>query len=420
MCIRDSFYSGAIHDEIKSKTITFFNDNPVTYTEAMKSGEWKSWQDAIKSELKSMYDNDVWEYVDRPNKKVIDSRWLFRIKSDNNRPKYKARLVIRGFKDTNNYDISDTYAPVARMNTVRIVFAIINRYNLDACQMDVKTAFLNGKISDDIYMEIPDGVNCPVERSKNKVCKLKKALYGLRISPKCWNKTFSQAVRKLGFCSDLSEPCLFIWRSGPKIAILLLYVDDMIIASNDNKKLLETKKTLMSLFEMCDLGEPKIFLGMEIVRNRVARTITIRQSKYTDKILERFQMTNSKPQPTPMVPRSNENKNDKNEKVELNVPYREAIGSLLYLAGTTRPDITYAVNIMSRQQNSPTNEDWRRVKRIFRYLKGTRELGLTYSCKRKDLVLYTDASFADNPGSKSTAGYLITLFGDPVGWRSRK
>lgn len=367
-----------------------------------------------------MFKNKVWDYVERPHKKVIDSKWIFKIKSDKGNPKYKARLVIRGFKDTNEYDLHDTYAPVASMPTVRMIFAIINKYNLDAVQMDVKTAFLNGIITEDIYMEIPEGINCPNERKANKVCKLKKALYGLKISSKRWNETFAQAVRKLGLTAHDSKPCLFIWRNRNKIAILLLYVDDMILASNDSRKMNEIKRTLQATFEMSDMGEPKLFLGMEISRNRKKCEMIIRQPRYTKKVLERFDMANSKPQPTPMVTRGNETKNPKIETSVINVPYREAIGSLLYLAGTTRLDITYAVNVLSRQQNNPTEEDWRCVKRIFRYLQGTRELGLKYTSELDDLILYTDASFADNPGSKSTGGYLMTLFGDPIAWRSKK
>jgi len=156
------------------------------------------------------------------------------------------------------------------------------------------------------------------------------------------------------------------------------------------------------------------------MRDRPNQIMTIRQPKYTNKILERFNMADSKPMSTPMVTRGNETKNPKIENTTINVPYREAIGSLLYLAGTTRPDITYAVNRLSRKQNDPTEDDWRGVKRIFRYLQGTRELGLRYTAELDDLTLYTDASFADNPGSFSTGGYLITLFGDPIAWRSKK
>jgi len=305
------------------------------------------------------------------------------------------------------------------MPTVRMIFAIINKYNLNALQMDVKTAFLNGTISEDIYMEIPQGVDAPRERKLNKVCKLKKALYGLKISPKRWNDTFSQKVRNLGLYAHDSEPCLFVWKDRTKFAILLLYVDDMILASNDNKKMKEIQETLQTYFEMSNLGEPRIFLGMEIERNRMEGIINIRQPRYTDKILKRFDMDNSKPQSTPMAPKGSD-KNKYPDRPPANVPYREAIGSLLYLASTTRPDITYTVNMLSRQQSNPTEEDWRRVKRVFRYLQGTRNKGLRYTANSDVLELYTDASFSDNADSKSTGGYLIMLFNDPIAWRSKK
>lgn len=192
-------------------------------------------------------------------------------------------------------------------------------------------------------------------REKQIKGELKKALYGLKISPKWWNETFTSAVTKLGLSAHDSEPSLFIWRN--KLVILLLYVDDMILASNDAAKMNEIKRTLQSTFQMSDLGEPKLFLGMEIMRDRTNQIMTIRQSKYTNKILERFNMSDFKPMPTPVVTRDNETKTPKIENTPVNILYREAIGSLLYLAGTNRPDITYAVNRLSQNQNDPTEED---------------------------------------------------------------
>ena len=204
--------------------------------------------------------------------------------------------------------------------------------------MDVKTAFLNGTLKENIYMEIPEGVDCPHEKNANKVCKLGKALYGLKISPKRWNETFTNAVTKLGLFAYDSEPCLFIWHNKNKIAILLLYVDDMILASNDANKMNEIKHTLQSTFEMSNLGEPKLFLGMEIMRDRFNQVLTIQQPKYTVKILEKFNMVDSKPMSTPMVTRGNETKNAKIENQLINVPYQEAIGlSLIHISEPTRP-----------------------------------------------------------------------------------
>ena len=265
---------------------------------------------------------------------------------------------------------------------------MINKYDLDAVQLDVKTAFLNGILEDDIYMEIPEGVRTR-DSEKSRVCKLKKTLYGLRVSPKRWNQRFTEEVNKLGLQRDIHDPCLFTWRKEGSMAFLVLYVDDIILASNSTSKRQETAR-LCDVFKMKNLGEPKMFLGMQITRNRENKIMKLQQSEYTEKILKRFNMHESKPQSTPMVTRQVKNRERKitEEMVEdhpCRAPYREAIGSLLYLAGATRPDIAYAVIYLSRKQRSPTENDWKDVKRILRCLRGTSDLGLTFRAKGTNL-----------------------------------
>ena len=208
--------------------------------------------------------------MDRPNESktgrkpnIIDSRWVLKQKQENDgSTRYKARLVIRGFKDRNTYDLKETYAPVSRLALVRSVMAIINKHNLAICQLDVKTAFLNGTIDEEIFMEIPEGTDYSMEVKKTKVCKIERALYGLKISPKRWNERFKETALKIGLESHSMEPGLL--RDGNQFLILLLYVDDMLIASNNPKQLKKVKEALQNEFEMTDLGEPKMFLGISI------------------------------------------------------------------------------------------------------------------------------------------------------------
>lgn len=166
---------------------------------------------------------------------IIASRWVFKrkIEPDGN-VKFKARLVIWGFKDKNIYELKETYAPVSRLPLVRAVIAIINKYKLKVYQLDVKTAFLNGVIDEEIFMEIPEGTQCFDQGRKDKVCKLKRSLYGLRISPKKWNERFTEVALSINLENTDLEPCLFTWQVADKFLILLLYVDDIIMASNDN------------------------------------------------------------------------------------------------------------------------------------------------------------------------------------------
>lgn len=238
-------------DKLLHTSFAKLNEDPVTIDDAMMSEDKENWDIAIKDELNSMNKNKVWELVDRPQNdksgkrpNIIDSRWVFKRKTKSNgNIKFKARLVIRGFKDRNIYDLKETYAPVSRLVLVRTVLAVVNYLDLDVCQLDVKTAFLNGTIDEEIFMEIPEGVII-TDETREKVYKLKRALYGLRISPKRWNKKFTEVANSLGLISDDHDPCLFTWHSEDKIALVVLYVDDMLVASNDKDKLTEIKNEL--------------------------------------------------------------------------------------------------------------------------------------------------------------------------------
>jgi hypothetical protein len=223
------------------------------------------------------------------------------------------------------------------------------------------------------------------------------------------------------------HPCIFLWRKENKFVILSLYVDDALVLGNHKQKIQEVKNKLNKEFKIKDLGEPKLFLGIEILRDRKNKTITLHQSAFTQRILKRFGMEGSNPAATPMRTqegdkKSLENSVSKNGELLEEIPYREAIGSLLYLANGTRPDITYAVNRFSRKQTNYTKEDWIGVKRIFRYLKGTVNYGLKYTGEGEGLNCFADASLgmSDEEG-KSTSGLLITMFGnDIITWRTKK
>ena len=295
----------------------------------------------------------MWQIVNRPNvAKNGRTRWLFKRKLNvNGSIKYKARLVVRGFKDQNIYEPKETYAPVSKLPLVRAVIAIANKFDFEMCQFDVKTAFLNKVLAEEIYMEIPEGTS--------------HSIIGLRVSPKSWNDRFTLEALKLGLENCYLEPCLFIRRNGSRLLILLLYVDDILMASNEKDKLREVQGKLSKTFEMAILGRPKEFLDISIRRDRKNKIIELNQEKYVDKILERFGFSHSHPKNTPMVTSQVANRERKLRETEANdemlkgtqepenVPYREAVGTLLYLAGATRPDISFAVNILSRHQVDP-------------------------------------------------------------------
>ena len=354
---------------------------------------------------------------------------MFVKKDEANGVRFKARLVIRGFGDKNVYELMDTYAPVARLTDVRFILAVANKFKLQIRQYDVKTAFLNAELDKTVYMQIPKGHENYDKLHKTHVCKLQKSLYGLKVSSRKWYEKFKDTMVKLNFTVYPFQSCLFVWRKGNQFIILLLYVDDILTVYNHKQKMQEVERLLAKEFEIRNLGSPKKFLGLEIERDCENQVLYIHQRKFAEKMLKRFDMDRCNPVSTPMITREGERKSEGEKlydekrisKNELETKYRRAVGSLLYLCNGSRPDLAYAVNALSKKQNNCTEEDWMRVKRVFRYVRGTIDLGLRYTGQGEQLECYADASLgvSDSEG-KSTSGILMKLFGDVIYWRTKK
>ena len=225
----------------------------------------------------------------KPN--ILDTRWIFKTKVDSNgKTIKKARIVVRGFKDSNFYDLRETYAPVTRLSLIRAVLAFANKNNLSMYQLNVKTAFLNSTVLEEIDVEIPDGMPFTESEKKLKVCKLEKSLYGLKTSPKRArsNELFTETMIDLGFTTNEMDPCLFVFVNREIIILAVLYVDDIIMTGNDVKLLNEYKNKLQAKFRMKDLGEPNEYLGITIMRDRSIKSLQLNQTKFIDKMLKRF------------------------------------------------------------------------------------------------------------------------------------
>ncbi len=383
-------------------------DEPKNLEEALVSLEHEKWMEAVNAELNSHKENETWEFVKRDtvpqSTNIMTSRWLFKKKNGNmGGVIYKARLVIRGFRDSNFYDLTETYAPVARMIHILLLLSIANKYDLSVHQMDVKTAFLNGVLEKDAYMEIPDGLKNKDKYKKEYVCKLKKALYGLRVSPRRWYERFRDEMHLQNFEVYPFQACIFIWRMDGKIVIVLMYVDDLLIVGNYDSKITEVKEKLSKVFEMKDMGEVEKFLGLEVVRDRENKKMFIHQYQTILKILKRFDMLGCKPVNTPMVSRDAERKQGKCSELMTdqnirNFPFREAVGSLLYLSGCTRPDIAFAVNTLSRRQDKYEYEDVV-VKEDFSLFKGISRIRLVVQRKRRTVGMLR-GRFARHFGTK--------------------
>ncbi|KAK1683853.1 hypothetical protein QYE76_044701 [Lolium multiflorum] len=404
------------------------DEDPATYEEAMMSPDSNKWQEAMKSEMGSMYDNKVWTLVDLPDsRKAVENKWIFKRKTDadGNITVYKARLVAKGFRQIQGVDYDETFSPVAKLKSVRILLAIAAFFDYEIWQMDVKTAFLNGDIEEELYMVQPKGFVDP--KNADKVCKLQRSIYGLKQASRSWNRRFDKVIKDFGFIQCHGEACIYKKVSGSSVAFLILYVDDILLIGNDIELLSSVKGYLNNSFSMKDLGEASYILGIKIYRDRSRRLIGLSQSTYLDKILKKFRMDESKKGFLPMLPGKVLSKTqgpataEERERMS-KIPYASAVGSIMYAMLCTRPDIAHAVSLTSRYQSDPGMEHWTAVKNILKYLKRTKDMFLCYGGDQELVVTsYTDASWNTDPDdSKSQSGYVFILNGAAVSWASSK
>nr|GEZ07058.1 retrotransposon protein, putative, Ty1-copia subclass [Tanacetum cinerariifolium] len=295
--------------------------------------------------------NEVWVLVELPpNGKTVGSKWLFKKKTDmdGNVHTYKARLVAKGYTQTSGIDYEEPFSPVADIRAIRILIAIVAYYDYEIWQIDVKTAFLNGYLNEEVYMEQPKGFVNP--KYPNRVCKLKRSIYGLKQASRQWNKRFDDEIKKFGFTQNRDEPCVYLKASGSNITFLILYVDDILIMGNNILMLQSVKSYLGRCFAMKDLGEAAYILGIKIYRDRSRRLISLCQSAYIEKILKRYCMKNSKRGSIPMQKKLKLSKSQGTStpaelKCMQNVPYASVVGSIMYAVRCTRPDVAFAQNI---------------------------------------------------------------------------
>src|SRR3954464_14851537 len=295
--------------------------------------------------MESILSNGTWELSERPyGCKPVGCKWVFKkkLKPDGTIEKYKARLVAKGYTQREGEDYFDTYSPVARLTTIRVLLSLAASYGPIVHQMDVKTAFLNGELEEEIYMDQPDGF--VVKSEERKVCKLLKSLYGLKQAPKQWHEKFDKTLTSAGFVINEANRCVYYRHGGGDSVILCLYVDDILIFGTSMIVINEVKSFISKSFDMKDLGQADVILNIKLIRDESGITLT--QSNYVEKVLNRFGFIDSKPSSTPYDPSVTFRKNKKEERGELR--YSQVIGSLMYLASATRPDISFAVSKLSR------------------------------------------------------------------------
>ncbi|KAL1206309.1 Retrovirus-related Pol polyprotein from transposon TNT 1-94 [Cardamine amara subsp. amara] len=397
---------------------------PKTYEEAKGI---KVWMDAVNAEKEAMDKNHTWDVRDLPpGKRAVTSRWIFTIKYHSNGEieRYKARLVARGFTQTYGEDYTDTFAPVAKLHTVRVILSLATNLSWELWQMDVKNAFLQGELEEEVYMKPPPGLESSIPQGK--VFKLRKAIYGLKQSPRAWYHKLSFTLTAKGFRRSEADHTLFTSQSAQGIIVVLVYVDDLIISGNDQAGIQETKLFLKSAFDIKDLGELKYFLGIEICRS--PEGLFLSQRKYSLDLLTETGKLGSKPAKTPLEDGYKvRRKGEKGQEDPLDRPfedpaqYRRLVGKLIYLT-ITRPDLCFAVNQVSQHMKEPSVHHWNMVERILRYIKGSPGQGVWMGKNDStEIVGYCDADYAgDTMDRRSTTGYCTFIGGNLVTWKSKK
>ncbi len=399
---------------------------PSSIFEARKSAESESWNKAAALELRSLEERGTWELVPPPpGRTITDNTWVFKRKLGPSGEvlRYKARLCARGFSQVKGVDFDSTFSPVAAYRSLRLLFALSAQFGLELHQLDVVAAFLNGKIDHDIFMKQPVGFSDGTSR----VCHLKKAIYGLKQSSRLWNTDLHSTLLELGFMRCRADACLYQLKKGSSVAFLLVYVDDIVVATNDPALYSSVLKGLRAEYDLTEQPDVSWVLGWHISHSTTG--IFVCQSSFTLSLLRRYGMNQANSLSTPGVPSLSDADSRETREVVAFTPtkFREAVGSLLFLTNCTRPDIAFAVGMVCRAMADPQLEDWRRVKRIFRYLAGSSSLGLHF--KHSSLVAsgkpilfgFSDSDWAgDKEGRRSTSGWICYVAGCPVSWASRK
>ena len=394
---------------------------PTTVAEALSSDEKQYWQEAIDDELASLERNNTWEVTTDlpPNIRILKSRFVFKHKWENGEmTRHKARLVCKGFTQRPNVDYDLTYSPVPTTTTIRTVLALSATRGYTLAQADIKTAFLYGELDEEreLFMELPPGIRMD-KSGHSPIVRLRKSIYGLKQAPLKWNERLARHMATLGFTRSLTDPCLF---TKPDL-IIVNWVDDLILAA-ENQGVIDAFLTdLQTEFEISKSGPLTWILGMR-VHTHTTGDVTLDQSQYTNDVLKRFGMEQCKPVSTPLpVSVHYSSKLDIPDDYVPPFHYRSVLGALMHLTAYTRPDITYAVRVLSRYAESPAPQHYQGLKHILRYLQGTSTLTMTYQHDANSEVIgYTDASFAECVDTRrSTTGVTFVLAGAAISWISK-
>jgi len=385
---------------------------PQTYEEAMASVKADKWKKAMTDEMVSFKENNTFSLVPLPEgRQTVGGRWVFALKEDEKgNETYKARYVAKGYTQVEGLDYSETFSPTADLTSLRVLMQLTAQHDLKLHQMDVKAAYLHAPIDYEIYMEQPQGYHVNSEKGEKLVCKLNKSIYGLKQSGRNWNMMLHDFLVENEFVQSQTDNCIYTKLTEKEKVILLVWVDDIVVAASNEKCANDVKGKLKNKFKMKELGQLSHFIGIDFTHT--VETVKMNQSRYIGKILERFGMSECKSRATPsevkcdLTPEGDQTDQRK---------YRGMLGSLIYIMTCTRPDISWIVSKLSQYMSDPREKHMTAVKHVYRYLKGTKDLELCY--KKYDIKLelmgYSDADWANDPkDGKSTTGYCFSLHKD--------
>jgi histone deacetylase 1/2 len=404
----------------KSSDPTLLTTEPYDFRAALASPHWRL---AMEAEYTALQKNETWRLVPpRSGVNIIDCKWVFKIKrqADGSIDRYKARLVAKGFKQRQGLDYEDTFSPVVKPTTIRVLLSMALTQGWHLRQLDIQNAFLHGILEEEVFMRQPPGFEDP--SYPGFLCRLDKALYGLKQAPRAWHARLSSVLAALGFTPSTADTYLFILRRPELTLYLLVYVDDIIVVSSSSAATDRLVHQLGKTFALKDLGPLHYFLGVEVHKPR-GGGLLMSQRKYASELLLKAGLQKCAPVTTPMVASETLSANDGTPlSAEESTRYRSIVGGLQYLT-MTRPDLSFAVNKVCQYLHAPRCAHWSAVKRILRYVKGTLSHGLLLrpSSTLPLLSAFSDADWAGDPDDRrSTGGFAIFYGGNLISWSARK
>ena len=395
--------------------ITFIHPNKII-SDALAGDDGAKGKEAMDNEYQALMRNGTWTLTEAPkNAKIIKTKWILTKKPDGESVKCKARLVAKGFDQRDGIDYDETYAPVLRSSSIKVLLSHALKNDLQIHHVDVKNAYLNAPLENDIYVEQPFGYE---KRSGDRlVCKLNKAMYGLKQAAKCWNDFLTGLMNKLGLRQFASDECIF--SSKRNELIVGAYVDDLLVISESEQVIENFKRRLAELILITDKGKLSRFLGMDVVHTQ--DRIELSQASHINELLTMSEMYGSKGAETPISTGAVFQQEEEDHPFEQVKKYQSIIGSLMYIANGTRPDIQFAANKLGRYMSNPLEKHMKLARRVIRYLKKTIDTKLVFNRDGdKELIIFADADFANDESGKSVSGKSVFHGGNLIGWSSNR